>query len=514
MTSATDTISASTCAARLPLGGLLALAMAAFITLLTEILPSGLLPQMAGSLGQSEALIGQLVTAYAVGSLVSAIPLTIATQSWRRRTLLLLLAIGGFAVVNTVTAISESYAITLVARFVAGMSAGLLWALAAGYAARMVPDHLQGRAIAIAMVGAPLALSLGIPDRNLPRHAVGLALDLRRDERADRAARRLGAGERARFPRPEAGAGVRAEGGVHAAGRADPCCSWSSPMCSPTTTLYTYIAPFLEPAGLKDRTDVVLLVFGLASLLGIWITGALIDRWLRELVLASVALFGLSAVALGIAGTVPAVIYGAVAIWGLAFGGVGTLFQTASAKAAGHAADVAQSMLVTTWNLAIAGGGILGGLLLSGFGVAPFPWVLAALLAADIRGRMGCEEPWLPGCQSRLVLLPTRGLRVSGSRRIRVAFKHVGGRSPAAALRHHGKAFLAAGEREALRLALEAQGQALALAQHRLQRRRQRRRRLEMIAHLVADQLHADVGLPAARRELGGGGRHCPSCPP
>lgn len=147
-------------------------------------------------------------------------------------------------------------------------------------------------------------------------------------------------------------------------------------------TLYTYIAPFLEPAGLKERTDVVLLVFGLASLLGIWITGALIDRWLRELVLASVALFGLSAVALGIAGAVPAVIYGAVAVWGLAFGGAGTLFQTASAKAAGKAADVAQSMLVTTWNLAIAGGGILGGLLLSGFGVAPFPWVLAALLIA------------------------------------------------------------------------------------------------------------------------------------
>ena len=147
-------------------------------------------------------------------------------------------------------------------------------------------------------------------------------------------------------------------------------------------TLYTYIAPFLEPAGLKERTDVVLLVFGLASLLGIWITGALIDRWLRELVLASVALFGLAALALGLAGSVPAVIYGAVAAWGLAFGGAGTLFQTASAKAAGKAADVAQSMLVTTWNLAIAGGGILGGLLLSGFGVAPFPWVLAALLIA------------------------------------------------------------------------------------------------------------------------------------
>ncbi len=380
MTSATNTISAGTRDVPLPLGGLLALAMAAFITLLTEILPSGLLPQMAESLGRSEALIGQLVTAYAVGSLLSAIPLTIATQNWRRRTLLLL-AIGGFAVVNTVTAISDSYVLTLAARFVAGMSAGLLWALAAGYAARMVPDHLQGRAIAIAMVGAPLALSLGIPTGTFLGTLLGwrwtfgvmsgltvLLVVWVLVKVPDFPGQKRGQefGLKTVFTLP----GVR------------PVLFVVFAYVLAHNTLYTYIAPFLEPAALKERTDVVLLVFGLASLLGIWITGALIDRWLRELVLASVALFGLAALALGLAGSVPAVIYGAVAAWGLAFGGAGTLFQTASAKAAGKAADVAQSMLVTTWNLAIAGGGILGGLLLSGFGVAPFPWVLAALLIA------------------------------------------------------------------------------------------------------------------------------------
>jgi predicted MFS family arabinose efflux permease len=390
MTSATNTILAGTSEARLPLGGLLALAMAAFVTLLTEILPSGLLPQMAGSLGRSEALIGQLVTAYAVGSLVSAIPLTIATQNWRRRTLLLI-AIGGFAVVNTVTAISDSYAVTLVARFVAGMSAGLLWALAAGYAARMVPDHLQGRAIAIAMVGAPLALSLGIPTGTFLGTLLGwrwtfgvmsgltvLLVFWVLAKVPDFPGQKRGQefGLTAVFTLP----GVR------------PVLFVVFAYVLAHNTLYTYIAPFLEPAGLKDRTDVVLLVFGLASLLGIWITGALIDRWLRELVLASVALFGFSALALGLAGTVPAVIYGAVAVWGLAFGGAGTLFQTASAKAAGKAADVAQSMLVTTWNLAIAGGGIVGGLLLSGFGVAPFPWVLAALLIATFAVAWGAKS--------------------------------------------------------------------------------------------------------------------------
>jgi predicted MFS family arabinose efflux permease len=77
---------------------------------------------------------------------------------------------------------------------------------------------------------------------------------------------------------------------------------------------------------------------------------------------------------------VPLVLYGAVGIWGLAYGGAATLFQTASAKTAGHAADVAQAMIVTVWNIAIAGGGLIGGVLLETLGVASFPWVLVILL--------------------------------------------------------------------------------------------------------------------------------------
>lgn len=146
----------------LPLGGLLALASAGFITILTEAMPAGLLPQMGAGLGVSPALVGQLVTLYALGSLLAAIPLTLLTRGWRRRPLLLV-AIAGFALVNSVTAISSHYGLTLVARFFAGVFAGLLWALLAGYASRMVAPHLQGRAIAIAMLGAPLALTLGAP---------------------------------------------------------------------------------------------------------------------------------------------------------------------------------------------------------------------------------------------------------------------------------------------------------------------------------------------------------------
>ncbi|MEQ4617415.1 MAG: MFS transporter [Corticimicrobacter sp.] len=376
---------------RLPLASLLALATAAFITILTEALPAGLLPQMAQDLAVSEAWVGQAVTLYALGSLVAAIPLTTATQGVRRRPLLLA-AIAGFVMANTVTTVSGSYAVTMVARFLAGVSAGLLWALLAGYAARMVPDHLKGRAIAIAMVGTPLALSLGVPAGTFLGNLVGwrmcfgmmsmLALVLMAwvriqvpDFAGQAAGKRLPLGRVFTMP------GIR------------PVLFVVLAFVLAHNILYTYIAPFLAAAGMGKRTDLVLLVFGMASLLGIGIIGVLIDRHLRMLILVSTMLFGLSALLLGIATNAVAV-YAAVAIWGLAFGGAATLFQTAIARTAAEAADVAQSMLVTAWNMAIAGGGMIGGVLLDRLGVVAFSPVLMLLLAVTlavvwVSGRQG-----------------------------------------------------------------------------------------------------------------------------
>ncbi|TWA62605.1 putative MFS family arabinose efflux permease [Azospirillum brasilense] len=379
---------------RLPLASLLALAMAAFITILTETLPAGLLPQMAQGLGVTEAWVGQTVTIYAAGSLVAAIPLTAATQGVRRRPLLLA-AIAGFVVANTVTTFSGSFALTLVARFLAGVSAGLMWALLAGYAARMVPDHQKGRAIAVAMVGTPLALSLGVPAGTFSGNLVGwrvcfgimsaLALALMLwvrvalpDVAGQAAGRRLSPG------RVFTLAGVR------------PVLFVVLAFVLAHNILYTYIAPFLTASGMEGRTDLVLLLFGVASLLGIWIVGALIDGHLRALTLASTGLFGLSALALGVAGDAPAVVLAAVAAWGLAFGGAATLFQTALARTAGDTADVAQSMLVTAWNSAIAGGGIVGGMLLERLGVGAFAPALLLLLAAALLVVWGARRHGFP----------------------------------------------------------------------------------------------------------------------
>ncbi|KHT30721.1 MFS transporter [Pectobacterium carotovorum] len=363
---------------RLPIASLLALATAAFITILTEALPAGLLPQMAQGLAVSEAWVGQTVTIYAMGSLVAAIPLTAATQGVCRRPLLLA-AIAGFAVANMITALSGSYMLTMAARFLAGVSAGLLWALLAGYAARMVPEHQKGRAIAIAMVGTPLALSLGVPAGTFLGNVIGwrmcfgmmsgLALILMlwvRIQVPDFAGQ--SAGKRLSLGRVFTMAGVR------------PVLCAVLAFVLAHNILYTYIASFFAAVGMVAQTGLVLLVFGVTSLLGIWIVGVLIDRYLRALTLSCSALFCLSVLALGVAGDVLAVVYAAVAVWGLAFGGAATLFQTALVRTAEGGTDVAQSMLVTAWNMAIAGGGIIGGVLLERLGVAAFSPVLLVLL--------------------------------------------------------------------------------------------------------------------------------------
>ncbi|MFM0740696.1 MFS transporter [Paraburkholderia xenovorans] len=367
---------------RLPLSGLLALATAGLITILTEALPAGLLREMSGDLGVSAALIGQLVTVYAIGSLLAAIPLAIATRGWRRRPLLLI-AIAGFVVVNTVTTLSTHYALTLVARFFAGVSAGLVWALLAGYAARMAPAHLQGRAIAIAMTGIPVALSLGIPLGTW----VGAALGWRYTFGAMSVMTLVLLGW-VRWQVPDfAGqpAGRRTTlSGVLASPGLKPTLAVMFAYVLAHNILYTYISPFLVLAHLQQRVDAVLFVFGATSIASIAIVGVLVDRHLCRLTQVSVALFGVAAVVLGLASNLAGAVYVGVGVWGFAFGGAATLFQTASARAAGEGADVAQSMIVTIWNLAIAAGGALGGMAIDRYGAFTLPWMAAALLIGTL----------------------------------------------------------------------------------------------------------------------------------
>ena len=363
---------------RLPLAGLLALGTAGFITIMTEALPAGILPAMSADLGVTEAAAGQTVTVYAIGSALAAVPLTAATIGWPRRRILLM-AIAGFAIANTITALSENYLLTMAGRFVAGVVAGLLWALLAGYARRMVTPQQRGKAMAIAMAGTPVALSIGVPAGTFLAGVVGwrftfgimtlLALIL------------IGwvLASVPDFPGQSRDSLLPLRRTLIIPGVAAVLFVTLAFVLA-HNILYTYIAPYLALLGLAHRVDVVLLVFGAASLLSIWVTGVLIDRHLRPLMIASCALFAVAALALGLFADLPWLVFVSATVWGLAFGGAATLLQTSSAEAAGDAGDVAQSLVVTCWNIGIAGGAVAGGLLLAGIGPASLPWAALLLL--------------------------------------------------------------------------------------------------------------------------------------
>ncbi|MED1801574.1 MFS transporter [Brevibacillus porteri] len=381
-TTSTKSVSGALQSDSLPWSGLLALAMAGFVCILTETIPAGLLLQISEGLGVSEVLAGQLVTLYALGSLSAAIPLTAATRGWRRRPLLLM-CILGFFIFNSITTLSSSYTLTLVARFFAGVSAGVsagvLWGMITGYARRMVQESLKERAMAVAMVGTPLALALGVPAGTFLGALIGwrfvfgimslLALMLvvwvlwkLPDYPGENVDKRLPLHQIFVIP------GVR------------PVLFVVITWVLAHNILYTYIAPYLAQAGLSERIDWVLLIFGMTSLVGIWGIGVLIGRKLRPLVLISLTVFAMASVILGIGSGHPIVIYLMVALRGLTFGGAATLLQTALADAAGKSANVAQSMLVTAWNLAIGGGGMLGGVLIEIMDPSSLPWALFILL--------------------------------------------------------------------------------------------------------------------------------------
>ncbi|MEC0174451.1 MFS transporter [Paenibacillus favisporus] len=379
MSSSTEVVQPASVPARLPWLALLALAMTGFICILTETIPAGLLPHIVEGLNISKGMAGQLVTLYAIGSLVAAIPFAMFTAGMRRRPLLLAI-IAGFLVFNTITAISSSYALTLVARFFAGVAAGAAWGMIAGYARRMVPDALKGRALAVAMVGTPIALTFGVPAGTLLGDLIGwravfglmslLTLVLMvwvlwkvPDYPGQPADERMTMGQVFVLP------GIR------------PILMVVLTWMLAHNILYTYIAPFLERAGLGSRVDLVLLIFGLAAIVSIWIVGLLIDRKLRLLTLLSLLGFALVSAALWVGGTSVPVVYAAVALWGLTFGGAATLLQTAQANASGEeGVDIVMPINTTVWNLAIAGGGIVGGALLELIGVQSFPAVLLILL--------------------------------------------------------------------------------------------------------------------------------------
>jgi predicted MFS family arabinose efflux permease len=371
---------------RLPWAALLVMALMGFLLIATETMPAGLLPQISAGLATSEGTAGQLVSAYALGTILATIPLVAATRGMRRKPVLLV-GILGFLVVNTLTAFSSDVVLSLAMRVLAGAFSGLLWGMLAGYARRITAPALAGRALAVASLGTPVGLAVGTPFGSwlgttfdwrwsfgtlsvLMAVTLVLAVALVPDAPGQRAESHLPVARVLTIP------GVAVILVVILA--------WMVAH----NTVYTYISSYLRSAEVALSVDVALVTFGVAALGGITITAALVDRMLRRLLLLSIGLFTTAGVILLVGQHSLAAVVIALVCWGLGYGGAATQLQTAVSMASGENADVANSMLGVAFNLAIFGGGVLGAVMISHSASVALPAVMIGLplLALAIAG--------------------------------------------------------------------------------------------------------------------------------
>ncbi|WP_228498468.1 MFS transporter [Plantibacter sp. VKM Ac-2876] len=380
----------------MPWFALAALAAMGFALVAAETMPAGLLPVIARDLDTSEGLIGQFISVWALGTVLVTIPAIALTRGMRRKPLLLG-AIVGLILANTVTAVAGDVVVALVSRFVAGAFCGVIWGMLAAYGRRISPPDRGGLALSIVSVGAPAGLALGTPLGAW----LGTAFDWRWAFGGLTALALVVLVSVAVFVPDAAGQPRSARLPLRRVlvlpGVAVVLAVIVVWMLA-HNTVYTYISSFLRASGTGLGADFVLLVYGVASIAGIGLTAALIDRAPRALLHGSVAMFVAagSLLLLGHASIVAVLI--ATVLWGLAFGGSSAQLQSALTRSGREHSDVTNSFLPVAFNLAIFAGGVLGALLLGSFDGLILPVVMITLgLAALLLTIVGRRSAFAAG---------------------------------------------------------------------------------------------------------------------
>lgn len=355
----------------------LAVALAIFCLITSELLPVGLLTPVGDAFRVSDGAAGLMVT---VPGLVAGLCAPLVTVGAGRldRRLVLCALIALTAAANLAAALAPGFAVLLAARLLVGVGVGGFWALAGGLAVRLVPQRDVGRATALVFGGVPTASVLGVPAGTLLGELAGwrvafgavgvlglLALAALilllpplppTREVTFRALPALLSGNR----------GVRA--GVVV----------TFLVVTGQFAAYTFVRPVLQDVSGIDAAYVstLLLGYGVAGVVGNFLAGAR-DAY-RAVLVISTAL----TVVLGLIATLPGAVAGTALLlaWGLAYGGVSVSVQGWMIKAAPTAAEAATSLMVAMFNLAIAAGALAGGFAVDGIGAPAAPLTGAALM--------------------------------------------------------------------------------------------------------------------------------------
>ncbi|MGI5427330.1 MFS transporter [Streptomyces sp. CA-179760] len=134
----------------------------AFIMGTSELIVAGLLPEISGALDVSVSSAGLLITVFAVGMMVGAPAMSMATLRLPRRSAMIA-ALLVFAAGHVVGALSSSLPLALVGRFAAALGNGTFWAVGAVVATAAAGPAASTRAMGVMVGGVTLANIVGVP---------------------------------------------------------------------------------------------------------------------------------------------------------------------------------------------------------------------------------------------------------------------------------------------------------------------------------------------------------------
>lgn len=349
---------------RLP-GTVYLLGAVAFVMGTTSLVVAGLLPQIAAAAQVSIPRAGLLITVFALGMVVGAPVLALATLRLPRRATLAL-ALVLFALAHLVIALSTDFAVLLTARFVAAVATGTFWAVGAVVATAAAGPGQSIRAMGVVISGVTLASIAGVPLGTAVGQAFGwqgpfwglAVLGLL-------AAVAVARGLRADPPREPPS--IRAELASVRRGRLWLVYLSAALLQGSVLATYSYVAPLLTdrgglPAG---AIPLVMLGYGLAALLGIALVGRASGRRPVRLLLGAAAVMVTVYTGLALGGDRGPVAAGLILVLGVVALSTNPVLVAEMGRVVGTPNTLAMALGTSAFNIGIAWGSWAGGLALA-----------------------------------------------------------------------------------------------------------------------------------------------------
>lgn len=338
------------------------MASVTFIGILSELVPSGILPQMTKGLEIEQTQVGFLVGVYALASAIFAIPL-ISMTLWINRKTLLLVLLAGFTLSNIIVGLTSSYTLIVIMRIVGGICAGIMWPMIAAYGTALVPKDQHGKAITIIMAGNTFGVSLGLPLMTFIGTEIGwrttfITLGILGALIALLALKFLPSVKGEKLTRSNSPLAVLKIPSVLIV----LLLTFLSVMAHYGT--YTYITLLVEAIDFLGGIGMALLIFGIGSIISVVLSAKVIDTYLQTLIVSMLACGVISMSMLVFFGSINGISHLAFFLWGLAFGPLVTMYQTAVSQQVAHAKAVATSVQSSVFNLSIMTATWIGGLIL------------------------------------------------------------------------------------------------------------------------------------------------------